>query len=153
VATEVLSIERGTNRMFRQARFVHELTHLVGILAEGERGCRLESQALQQELAIVWAELSIHRLHIMKLVSRIIAGEKIGAEVSINKLFWSEMHQRLARLGIDVLGADVRASGHDSASEGRFQDIYLQTRSETIYAGTSQVQRNIIAERVLGMPR
>lgn len=154
VATEVLSIERGTNRMFRQARFVHEFTHMAQLLLEQiERDGSGGVSALRQELAAVWSELSIHRLHILKLVSRVLAGERIGPEVSINKLFWSEMHQRLARLGAEILGSGINAEGRGAASAGRFQELYLQSRSETIYAGTSQIQRNIIAERLLGLPR
>ena len=150
ISNEVLSIERGTNRLFKQARFVHEMQHLLQILLASNR---LKDGALRSQIASVYAELAIFRYHQLKLISRSMADEKIGAEVSINKLFWSEMHQKLASLGMSILGNEAMLDGESAVASGRFQELWMQSRAETIYAGTSQVQRNIIAERVLGLPR
>lgn len=155
IAAGVLEIERGTLRLYRQQRFLHEFEHLLRVATGTEEmRARVATNAhFRQRLAEIYADLAIQRFHNLKLVSRIMAGEKIGAEVSMTKLFWSEMHRRLAALAFDVLGPEGAASGRTAPSAGRFQDLLLHCRFETISAGTSQIQRNIIAERMLGLPR
>ena len=64
-----------------------------------------------------------------------------------------QMRQRIGRMGLEVLGTDLLADDLDTVGESRFQDIDLMSRAETIFAGTAQIQRNVIAERVLGLPR
>ena len=155
VANEVLAVERGTNRLYRQARFQNEFEHLLSsALQTPALRSRLEPHsALRQRFASIYAKLRIHRLHNLKMIGRMDAGEKIGVETSYIKLFWSEMHQELGELALDVLGAEAALNDALSFAEGRFQDVYLTSRATTIYAGTAQVQRNIIAERLLGLPR
>jgi alkylation response protein AidB-like acyl-CoA dehydrogenase len=155
VAAGVLEVERGTLRLYRQQRFLHEFEHLLRVATETEamRTRVAHNAHFRQRLAEIYAELAIQRYHNLKLVSRMLAGEKVGAEVSITKLFWSEMHQRLTALAFDVLGPEGVASGRSTTGAGRFQDLLLHCRFETISAGTSQIQRNIIAERMLGLPR
>ena len=155
VANGVLEIERGTLKLYRQARFVHELESLLRLATErGHDGERLASDAhFRQRLGEIYSELAIYRYHNLKLVSRVMEGQRIGDDASVSKLFWSEMHQKLAALGFDALGARAIAAGTSATGEGRFQDLILHCRFETISSGTSQVQRNIIAERMLGLPR
>ena len=74
-------------------------------------------------------------------------GDRAGAETSLNKVYWSELYQRLTELGLDVGVAGP------SGRELDMLDLYLQSRSATIASGTTQIQLNIIAERVLGLPR
>jgi alkylation response protein AidB-like acyl-CoA dehydrogenase len=155
-ANKLLVHERGTNRIYRQARFAHEFRHMLRLAMEPDAGGArraADDPVLRDRLAEAWIDLLAHRCHNWKLVSRITAAEPIGAEVSFIKLYWSLMHQRLAALGLDVLGGDAVLTGPHSRAEGRFPDLYLQSRAETVYAGTVQIQRNIIAERVLGLPR
>jgi alkylation response protein AidB-like acyl-CoA dehydrogenase len=84
-----------------------------------------------------------------QMVSRIVAGEQPGAEQSVIKMAWSEASQRFAESQFDWAGAEaVSGPGVDGPGER-----YLSSRSATIAAGTSQVVRNILAERVLGLPR
>lgn len=155
VANQVLAVERGTNRLYRQARFQNEFESLLDlILSRPNLRARVaEDSWFRQQMGEVYALLRIHRYHNLKMISRMDAGEKIGAEASFLKLFWSEMHQKLGKLGIDILGTDAALADEETAGLGRFQDVYLTSRATTIYAGTAQVQRNIIAERLLGMPR
>ena len=155
IANEVLAVERGTNRLYRQARFQNEFEHLLDLALASRQlqGMMAPDGALRQRFARIYARLRIHRLHNLKMISRMDAGEKIGVESSCIKLFWSEMHQELGELGVDVLGPEVALDDALSPAHGRFQEVYLTSRATTIYAGTAQVQRNIIAERLLGLPR
>ena len=73
-----------------------------------------------------------------------------GPEGSIQKLYWSELNQRMAQIAMEVLGPYGQLSGYD---DGRWVYNYLRSRGNTIEAGTSEIQRNIIAQRVLGLPR
>ncbi|GAC1573767.1 MAG: acyl-CoA dehydrogenase [Sphingomicrobium sp.] len=155
VANEVLAVERGTNRLYRQARFQNEFEQLLALaLATPELRARVvEDGWFRQRLADVYALLRIHRYHNLKMISRMDAGERIGVESSFIKLFWSEMHQKLGQLAMDVLGADAALEDACTYAQGRYQEVYFTSRATTIYAGTAQVQRNIIAERLLGLPR
>jgi alkylation response protein AidB-like acyl-CoA dehydrogenase len=155
IATQVLSIERGTNRLYRQSRFMFELQQLVLQSAGAVDGLdeKLADEWFRQRLAGIYCELAIFRFHNLKLVSRVAAEDQIGAETSFLKLFWSQAHQALSSLAIDMLGDEALSQGQDSIAQGYFQDLYLQTRAETIHAGTVQIQKNIIAERLLGLPR
>jgi alkylation response protein AidB-like acyl-CoA dehydrogenase len=146
VAVEVLGFERATTRLYRQARFLEELRALV----DHARNSGELSQSLQAEAGEIASELAIMRYHNLRFVSRIAQGAKIGEEASLLKLLWSQIHQRIARLGIELLGTEFDAS---IPIAERFRRIYFTARGETIYAGSSQIQRNIIAERVLGLPR
>ena len=151
----MLAVERGTNRLYRQARFQHEFESLLALaLADPAQRRRVaEDGWFRQRLGEIHALLRIHRYHNLRMISRMDAGEKIGAEASYIKLFWSEMHQKIGHLGIDILGAEAALDDAGTFGLGRFQEVYFTSRANTIYAGTAQVQRNIIAERLLGLPR
>lgn len=148
VANGVLGFERATTRLYRQARFRRELNDLIA-LTERLRPERLRDAGFRRRIAGVYAELEIVRYHALKVVSRIGHGAKIGPESSLQKLAWSEAHQSLAALAADLLGDDFLT--HEDAAHFRY--IYFQSRAETIFAGTSEIQRNIIADRVLELPR
>jgi alkylation response protein AidB-like acyl-CoA dehydrogenase len=146
-----LGFERATTRLYRQARFINEFEQLMALCVGSDAPhAPHENEHYRQRMGAMLAELTILRFHNMKAVSRIAQGARIGPEASLIKLFWSEMHQRFADLSMDVLTALSQRIGPDAE---RFQDIFLQSRAETIYAGTSQIQRNIISERILGLPR
>jgi alkylation response protein AidB-like acyl-CoA dehydrogenase len=146
VAVEVLGFERATTRLYRQARFLEELKALVEYAWETDE----LSESLKDELGEIASELAIMRYHNLKFTSRITEGARIGEEASFLKLLWSQIHQKIARIGLELLGSDFDAN---SPIAERFRRIYFTSRGETIYAGSSQIQRNIIAERVLGLPR
>lgn len=96
-----------------------------------------------------------YALSIYATASRLIAGGQIGAEASVNKIFWSEMDIALHRAALSILGAraELLPGASDLAEDGAWLDGYLFSLAGPIYAGTNEIQRNIIAERMLGMPR
>ena len=146
VAVGVIGFERATTRLYRQGRFMQELSALHNAASKSGR----LTDAMEDKMGEIAAELQLLRYHNLKFLGRIDAGSKIGDEASLLKLLWSQIHQKIARLGLEVLGPDFDA---DTPLASRFRKIYLTARGETIYAGSSQIQRNIIAERVLGLPR
>jgi alkylation response protein AidB-like acyl-CoA dehydrogenase len=148
VANGVLGFERATTRLYRQARYLHELCALIE-LAKRQVPERLGDSGFRRRIAAIYGELEIVRYHSLKVVSRVGNGGDIGPEASLQKLAWSEAHQNLAALAVDLLGDDF----HSSEEAAPFRHIYLQSRAETIFAGTSEIQRNIIADRVLALPR
>jgi len=145
VAVSVLGFERATTRLYRQARYMNELQALAGLCVRDGT-----TELHEAQLGRIAAELEILRYHNTHFVSRIAAGEPIGEESSLLKLCWSRTHQDLSALSLDILGDGIDA---DTTEAERFRQIYLTARGETIYAGSSQIQKNIIAERVLGLPR
>lgn len=89
-----------------------------------------------------------------QLVSRVQAGASISSEASANKLFWSEMDRHMHRTAISIMGAQAELEdGLDAIDNGRWLDGYMFSLAGPIYAGTNEIQRNILAERVLGLPR
>ena len=96
-----------------------------------------------------------YALNTYQTVSRLLAGGKIGAEASLNKIFWSELDMRMHETGPGAAGTAGRAAavGPGGGRRGRWLDGYIFALSGPIYAGTNQIQRNIIAERILGLPR
>ncbi len=105
---------------------------------------------VRQKLAQAHIELEVFRLNTLRSLSRMTKTESPGPEGSILKIYWSEMNQRIARTAIEVLGPEAQQWDFD---HGRWAYNYLRCRGNTIEAGTSEVQRNILAQRVLGLPR
>jgi alkylation response protein AidB-like acyl-CoA dehydrogenase len=87
--------------------------------------------------------------------TRLTLGEEIGSESSLVKLFWAEMSQRFAQTAVAVLGPDALLTAEDdhAVDGGRWALSLLATRANSIMGGTSEIQRNIIGERLLGLPR
>jgi alkylation response protein AidB-like acyl-CoA dehydrogenase len=140
VAMGVLAFERGTTRLYRQARFASELDQMIDLL-----GAEADPAAIGQ----LHARLEILRAHNLRIVSRVAAGHKIGAEASLQKLAWSELHIDMMRLAQDMAGPAFLAS----PDWAEFRQIYLKSQAETIYAGSTEVQLSIIADRILELPR
>ena len=105
---------------------------------------------VRQKLAQVHLDLEVFRLNSLRTLSGMNNTHAPGPEGSILKLYWSEMNQRNAQIAIEVLGLNGQSWDFD---EGRWAFNYLRSRGNTIEAGTSEIQRNIIAQRVLGLPR
>jgi alkylation response protein AidB-like acyl-CoA dehydrogenase len=93
-----------------------------------------------------WIAAQAYRLYTWGTVSRLAAGEQMGAAGSVNKVFWSELDIALHETALDLLGPDAELAD-------RWAEDYLFSLAGPIYAGTNEIQRNIVAERVLGLPR
>jgi alkylation response protein AidB-like acyl-CoA dehydrogenase len=110
----------------------------------------IEDPVLRQKLAQAFVDLEVFRLNTTRALSTLNKTGAPGPEGSIQKLYWSELNQRNAQIAMEVLGPYAQLTDFDG---GRFAYNYLRSRGNTIEAGTSEVQRNIIAQRVLGLPR
>lgn len=133
-------------------QFKKNFDTLISRSRETRRGGRAVSQdpVLRQKLAQSHIELEIFRLTTMRALSKMQHQSIPGPEGSILKLQWSELNQRLAQTSMETLGAQSQLWSTD---EGRWVYNFLRSRGNTIEAGTSEIQRNIIAERVLGLPK
>jgi alkylation response protein AidB-like acyl-CoA dehydrogenase len=148
VVMGTLGFERGTAFLAQQLRFAAEYHMLVAEVRA--RGLDHEP-AIRQRLADAYIGLELMRLTGLRTISQLINGGSLGPESSIGKLHWSRWHQRLGELEMDVLGADALIA--QTGTLGDFQYTFQFSRADTIYAGSSEIQRNIVGERVLGLPR
>ena len=105
---------------------------------------------VRQKLAQADLELEVFRLNTLRSLSRMSKSGTAGPEGSVLKLYWSEMNQRIAETALEVLGPEAQQWDFGG---GQWAYQYLRSRGNTIEAGTSEVQRNILAQRVLGLPR
>ena len=114
-----------------------------------------EDLQVRQRLARLYTDVKTFKLNTMRQMSTLSQGHLPGPEGSLLKLHWSELNQRLVELAFELEGpfSSLAPDSVDAPFEGRWQYEYLRARGNTIEAGTSEVQRNIVAERVLGLPR
>ena len=97
-------------------------------------------------------ETRVFELSNKRVLSQLSKGKPLGPEASLSKLYWSEMEARLEELTLDTLGPRAELTS-DSPDGGPWFSEYLYARASMIYAGTSEIQKNIIAQRVLGLPK
>ena len=150
VAMGTLGFERGTAFLAQQMRFAKEFD-LVVTLAR-ERGAAGDP-IVRQRLARSYAGLEIMRYSGYRTITRIVQHGRPGPESSAGKLQWSIWHQELGELAADLLGLEAATILGPDHRFSELQHSFLFSRADTIYAGSSEVQRNIIGERVLGLPR
>jgi alkylation response protein AidB-like acyl-CoA dehydrogenase len=149
VVMATLGFERGTAFLGQQLRFAAEYR----AVAELARAKGLADEpTIRQRLADAYVGLEIMRLTGLRTISQLLNDKPLGPEGSIGKLHWSRWHQRLGELAMDILGPDGLVLSEDGIVAD-LQYAFLFSRAHTIYAGSSEVQRNIIGERVLGLPR
>ncbi|WP_137819079.1 acyl-CoA dehydrogenase family protein [Pseudomonas sp. 2FG] len=149
IAMALLGFERGVSTLGQQMQFQNELNEIIAI-AKANGAAR--DPILRQRLAEAWGGLRIMRYNSLRMLS----GAQDGAlrkDAMIYKLFWSSWHANLGKLAMDVLGAEAELIEAAPYQLNRLQSLYLFTRSDTIYGGSNEIQRNIIAERALGMPK
>ncbi len=144
---ERANLGAGLYAMFR--RTVDALVEHTKNMQRGGQPLSADS-SVRQKLAQMHVELEIFRLNNLRALSRLMKTGMPGPEASIQKLYWSEYNQRLCQLAMEILGPQAQLDGFDG---GRWAYNYLRARGNTIEAGTSEVQRNVIAQRVLGLPR
>jgi alkylation response protein AidB-like acyl-CoA dehydrogenase len=114
-----------------------------------------EDPDVRRRVAQGYIETRVFELNTKRVLSQLGKGKPLGPEASLSKLYWSEMEARLYELGNDVLGpkAELAKGAPGAEQEGMWFSDYLYARASMIYAGTSEIQKNIIAQRVLGLPK
>ncbi len=150
VAMGLLGFERGVSTLGQQMLFQNELDEIVRVARANGASC---DPALRQRIAEAHIGLRIMRFNSMRMLSGGGDDGSLQKEAMIYKLYWSSWHRNLGKLAMDVLGAESEIVPEAPYGLSRLQSMYLFTRADTIYGGTNQIQRNIIAERALGMPR
>ena len=167
VAMTTLGFERGTSSTTGYRRFLKEFNHILGLAQE--RG-RTGDPLIRQRLAQSWTKIKIMEINGFRTLTDVLAGTHTTAALSAcNKMFWSEAHQQTMLLAMDILGLDSQillGSGDQESllPGGRrararnypvndLQALFFFSRSETIWGGTAEIQRNIVGERILGLPK
>jgi alkylation response protein AidB-like acyl-CoA dehydrogenase len=150
VARATLAIERGVATLGQQAGFRRELDGLVQAARCGPAGA---DPVLRDRIARAWIGLEVMRAHALAAPPPDQAVAATGAEASVLKLLWSRWHQRLGELAMEVLGAPSMVARGAPYDLDDWQRLYLFSRADTIYGGSDEIQRTIIAERALGLPR
>ncbi|UGT72125.1 acyl-CoA dehydrogenase family protein [Nocardia gipuzkoensis] len=147
IAMGTLTFERGISTLGQQIRFARELADIEAL---ARRTGAADDPLIADRIDRAWVGLRVLRAHAMRTMEG--AGVDDGAgQASVGKLLWANWHRGLGELAMAVLGARGLVAGEDDLNE--WQRLYLFTRADTIYGGSNEVQRNIIAERVLGLPR
>ncbi|HKV04842.1 MAG TPA: acyl-CoA dehydrogenase family protein [Candidatus Acidoferrales bacterium] len=157
VAVSTLMYERGSYGARLHLMFKRSIDRLIELSRTVQRNGKPASAdpLIRQKLAQCYGEIEIMRLNQLRAFSRITATGVPGPEGSIQKIFWSELNQRLQQIAQEMLGPYGQLVGGEkrAVDNGVWSYSYLRTRGNTIEAGTSEVQRNIIGHFVLGLPR
>jgi alkylation response protein AidB-like acyl-CoA dehydrogenase len=153
VAMATAGFERGL-LLRSPARFQRTAQRLVELYraqrAEADRDPSIRDAVLR-----AWADAEAYMLASYHTVGRMARGAKVGAEASTNKIFWSELDLTMHETAMHILGAksELLDHGEDSGEIGQWLEGFLFAQAGPIYAGTNEIQRNIIAERMLGLPK
>jgi len=147
VAMTTTSSERGLS-LRSPGRFLAAADRLRGLWNRQGRPAHVAGRVLQ-----AWMDAQAYRLYNFQTVARLMDGHAIGAESSLNKLFWSEMDVRIQECALDLLGPMAEIEGAGAVDDGAWLKAFQFALAGPIYAGTNEIQRNLVAERVLGLPR
>ncbi len=148
VAMATLGFERGISTLSVQLAFEREIDALIACArAKG----RAADPVVRDRIAHMWGGLRVMRWMALRGLAGHEAGTP-GAEASVAKLFWSQWHRDLGSLRVDVAGLDGLVAAAAPYELTALQRSFLFSRSDTIYGGSAEIQRNIIGERVLGLP-
>jgi alkylation response protein AidB-like acyl-CoA dehydrogenase len=157
VAMTTLGFERGTG-LGAHVRFSRDLRELVALV----KALGLQDDPLVRDrVAGLYVETEVFKHNVYRTLTRLSKGSPVGPEASLNKLYWSEMEARIFDTGMELAGplaeltpkASLTGPLGEAVDWDRWQHQYWYSRGAKIYAGTSEIQRNIIAERVLGLPK
>jgi alkylation response protein AidB-like acyl-CoA dehydrogenase len=151
VAMATAGFERGL--MLRSpARFQATAHRLLELYRENAASCE---PSVRDAAVSCWMGAEAYTLDTYRTVSRLLSGGKIGAEASLNKIFWSELDLRMHETALRILGerAELLPEAPAARGVGDWLDGFLFALSGPIYAGTNEIQRNVIAERILGLPK
>ncbi len=151
VAGSTLAHERGVNprQLVIHTQLVDELLRLA------EQNGAFDDWRHRQALAETYTEVRLFQLHNWRSLSKMAKGEDPGPEGSALKLYWSEMSQRLHRHAMEILGpaAPLWQGADENPGDGAWQRSWLYYQAASIFAGTNEIQRTLVGERVLGLPR
>ena len=169
-----LGFERGTSATTGYRRFAKELDEII---ATATANGKARDPLIRQRLASAWSHVQIMRINGLRSLTGVLKGKSLSEEQrrglsalsALNKMFWSEYHQEVMLLAIDIMGPAgqiLTGSGEEETVPGygrrmtpadypasALQSSFFFSRSETVWGGTAQIQRNIVGERVLGLPR
>ncbi len=164
VAMTTLGFERGSSATTGHRRFQRELDEIISL---SQKNGRAGDPLVRQRLATAWSKVKIMQINGYRTLTDTLCGTHHAAAVgACNKMFWSEYHQATMELALDILGMDAQIltgapgdnenrlrRGRDDYPVSDLQASFFFSRSETIWGGTAEIQRNIVGERVLGLPK
>ena len=156
IAMATLRFERGVGMLGKQVGFRRELGDLVEI---ARRNGASTDPLIRERLARAWIGLEVMRAYTLDSLGEPAGGGSargpagVGAEPSVLKVLWSRWHQALGELAMDIHGAASMVDAGEARDVDEWRRVYLFGRAETIYGGSDEIQRNIIATRALGLPR
>ena len=157
VAMGTLAFERGVLTLGQQMAFERELQEITDVArAQG----RTSDPVMRQRLAALWIRLRIMRWNALRAL-RVDEDVALPREAMINKLYWADLHRDMGEMAMEVLGAGSLLTRYSAADEGDagademsgLHKLFFFSRSDTIYGGSDEIQRNVIGERALGLPR
>lgn len=153
VAMATLGFERGTAFLGQQLSFAREVETVLH--AAHDNGT-MSDDTIMAELVDSYVGVQIMKYNGMRMLTELVEKGVLGPASSIGKLYWSNWHRTFGERVMNVLGSDGLIAAYDDPTQYRVDDlqrIFMFSRSETIYAGTSEIQKNILAEQVLGLPK
>ncbi len=166
IAQTTLSYERGGNVLSRVVRLQEMYERMIEVCRSLKRNGKpaIEDSNVRQKLGEIYAEVEVLRYSALRLLSRLEKGQRPGPEASISKLHYSELDKHVQELFLDILGPyGLQTSGlppeyalhadSDFGEAGSWAYSFFWSRAGTIYAGSSEIQKNILGERVLGLPK
>ena len=144
VAMGTLTFERGVSTLGQQIVYARELSNLAAL---AQRNGAADDPSIRERLTRAWTGLRAMRSYALAT----LGGRAVDGQDNVSKLLWANWHRALGELAMDVIGKPGLALTDGELDE--WQRLFLFTRADTIYGGSNEIQRNIIAERVLGLPR
>jgi alkylation response protein AidB-like acyl-CoA dehydrogenase len=147
VAMATLAFERGASTLAQQLAFEGELVEIIQL---AKSNGAVNDARIRDRLTKAWIGLKVMRLHALRTLGS-MNGTELRPEATIGKLFWSNWHRSLGELAMDVAGIASEIV-HPPYELDRLQRLFLFSRADTIYAGSNEIQRNVIGERALGLP-
>lgn len=153
VTMTTLGNERGGNATTQHVQYQRQFWDAVDL---ARRNGKVADPVVRQELMRAYANVEIMRIAGLRALSDVVAKKEPGPGSSINKMFWSEHARRFGETVMHLRGIESTVLPSQSAGSyrpDRWQSVFLSTRSVTIWGGTAEVQRNIVGERVLGLPK
>jgi alkylation response protein AidB-like acyl-CoA dehydrogenase len=157
IAMTTLTHERGSASFGTQVTIRQRLDTLIALAKKVSRNGKPLSAdpVFRQKLADAYIRVDVMRLNNYRTISSHLRGRDPGPEASLEKLYWSETHQRMQEVGQELLGVHAQLSPASPyyPTQVDLQYLFLFSRAETIFSGTSEIQKNIIGERVLGLPK